>query len=1368
MGNKRNMMRGGTLWILYFFLLPMSLLAVDPPVRTIGIESGLSNNSVTGIYQDYKGFMWFATYDGLNKYDGNTFTVFRNKIGDSASLRGNEVYTISGDAVHNLWIGGRNGVSIYHPESNLFSAAQYFSPVDHNYHIVSEAVTNIITDPAGNMLVATEQPGLLVFEKGKTLGRLVPLNDGGTVLNSYHVSAIKVDGRDSSVWLFVPDHGLCRLFGGTVRVINRTIRQGNCLEPDGKGGLWMGNDDGLHRYDMIRGQWTAGVVDEIYKISSLCMDRAGVLWIASNGWGVWWKGAQEAKARPFLSGKGKPIVNSSAVYPIYEDKEGRKWIGTLRGGVNVVEARPNPIRTILYNDEKASNPNDNFILSFCEDRDHNVWIGTDGSGLRYWHRSTDTYTVYTHAEGIDQSVGSNFITGILCDVQGDIWVSTWFGGVSRLDRKRRGWQHYVCYNPNTNGEENKVWLVYEDGMKNLWASTSNDGTLYRFNRAENKFELFDKSIVNIQCLTEDRHGELWGGNYSSLIRIDRVSRRHLRYELGNTVRCIHEDKAGNFWVGTQGGGLLLFDRAKGSWQRFADAEGLHSNTILRILEDKEGNLWMSTFNGLIRMEAGTKKFRNFSMSDGLQSNQFSFNAAIALQSGEFLFGGIKGFNLFHPDSVYEQARPPDVFLTGIRMGDKPVEANSRLVTGRSLEDIHEITVPFDQAALAFDFVALEYSAPDKIQYAYYLEGWDNHWNYSNTVRTANYTRLQEGTYHFTIRATDVLGRWGGDKRLLSIIVLPPWYRSWWAYLIYSLVLVAAGYLYLRYTRQQERLKYEIRLAHLENEKDKELNEKKLSFFTNVSHEFRTPLTLIINPLKEVVQGGKAGVDIGLTTAYRNARRLLSLVDQLLLFRKADSGADVLKPSQLDMVMLCDEVFQCFVQQARTRHIEYNFSGEGAQVWVQGDREKIEIALFNLLSNAFKFTPDGGRIFLSLEEKGGSVVIAVEDSGCGIAEADIARIFEKYQQGGTAGGTPQTGFGIGLYLVKHFIEQHKGTVHCESEVGKGTRFVVTMEKSEVGSNEREVVHNESGMPGLLEELSEDAGLAGEGQQLTGAVPVDQGKTAEEVVTEKRSLLLIDDDADIRGYLEHIFKDKYLLYQADNGNEGFRLAQEHVPDLIISDINMRGMDGVELCSKIKRSEALGHIPVILLTAATATDTRLKGIEGGADDYITKPFDKDLLQARVETILRNRNLLQRYFFDSITLRETAVKVPAEYRDFLRKCIEVIENHLDSEDFSTQKFAKAMGMSRSALYQKVKSISGESLNAFIRSIRLRRAAVLMLKENLNVNQAAFQVGFGDARYFREQFVKLFGMTPSEYIKKYRHSFNRDYNVIGNLPPSI
>ncbi|MBS1603706.1 MAG: hybrid sensor histidine kinase/response regulator, partial [Bacteroidetes bacterium] len=540
----------------------------------------------------------------------------------------------------------------------------------------------------------------------------------------------------------------------------------------------------------------------------------------------------------------------------------------------------------------------------------------------------------------------------------------------------------------------------------------------------------DTTIVNIQCLAEDAAGNLWGGNYSSLIRIDREQKQHRKFELGYTVGCIHEDRSGNFWVGTQGGGLLLFDRNTGSYKRFDEHSGLRSNTILRILEDPGGNLWMSTFNGLVRFDARERSFRSFLQSDGLQSDQFSFNAAVALRSGEFLFGGIKGFNLFYPDSIYGQASKPAIYLTAIRVEDHPLTPASRYVVDRQLEDIRAIEVPYEAANLSFDFVSPEYSAPDKIQYAYYLEGWDSRWNFNNMVRTARYSRLREGSYTLILRATDALGRWGKDKKVLFVRVLPPWYRTWWAYLLYGLCLAGAVFLYVRYTRKQERLRYEIKLAHLENEKDKELNEKKLSFFTNISHEFRTPLSLIINPLKEARERDKE-----LTTAYRNARRLLSLVDQLLLFRKADSGADVLKISRLDIAEITREVYLCFIQQAKAKGIDYGFVGELADPVVYADREKIEIALFNLLSNAFKFTPDGGRIRVVVAENSGEVSVTVEDSGPGIAASDMEGIFGKFR------GMAQKGFGIGLYLVKHFVESHRGRVYCQSEIGRGARFTI---------------------------------------------------------------------------------------------------------------------------------------------------------------------------------------------------------------------------------------------------------------------------------------------------------------------------------------
>jgi signal transduction histidine kinase/CheY-like chemotaxis protein len=1054
-------------------------------------------------------------------------------------------------------------------------------------------------------------------------------------------------------------------------------------------------------------------------------------------------------------------VNSNAVYSIYEDADGRKWIGTLRGGVNMIESRTSSFTHITYNPPGNDNLVNNFILSFCEDEKNNVWIGTDGAGLRYWDRKKNSFTQYNNNSASKNSISSNFITSIIRDLNNEIWVSTWLGAINRFDKTTGSFTRYDCFNPVTREKENNVWLLYQDAQNRLWASATNEGSLYLFNRQNDRFELFDQHVNNLQCLAEDRAGGFWGGNYSTLIRIDRNNKKHQSFNIGYTLRCIHEDKKQNFWIGTQEGGLLLFDRKTGKYKRFTTSDGLPGNTILRMLEDSVGNLWLSTYNGLCRFNPQTKTCRNFSQSDGLQSNQFSFNAGLALSTGEFLFGGIKGFNIFYPGNVRDEKEQPALFLSGLKINNTPAEENEQYVTAKTRDRIDQVTIPFDQAVLSLDFLALEYSGADKINYAYFLEGWDKDWNYVNRIRTANYSRLQEGKYFFKVKIMNRDGTWGNETQLLQIIILPPWYRTWWAYLLYMACFAGAIYVYIRYTRTQERLKYEIKLAHVENEKEKELMEKKLTFFTNISHEFRTPLSLIINPVREAIHSGKNGPRNDLKIAYRNARRLLSLVDQLLLFRKADNGNDTCKISAIDLIQLCDEVYQCFVHQARTKHIDYHFETTIPSLTIYADYEKIEIALFNLLSNAFKFTPEQGTITFSVRETNKTVILEIRDSGCGIDAADSQRIFEKFQQAGH--GKRQSGFGIGLFLVKQFIESHQGTVTCTSALKQGTTFTITLIKgiSHLSADCDYVTSDPNEKNKLLQELAADVEQQPEEEEVETLPANQDGKQAEEVVTGKRSILLIDDNKEIRQYLQQIFGNNYLVYSADNGDEGYKLAMQHIPDLVISDINMQGMDGLELCSKLKQSDILGHIPVILLTASTAIDMKLKGIEGGADDYITKPFDKTLLQAKVETILRNRNLLQRFFFDNITLKETSTKVPAEYQEFLRKCIAVIEQNIDTEDFTIKKFSKAMGMSHPALYNKVKSISGQSLNAFIRSIRLRRAAVLMLTENMNIRQAAFQVGINDVRYFREQFVKVFHMTPSEYIKKYRHSFNRDHNVI-------
>ncbi len=743
-----------------------------------------------------------------------------------------------------------------------------------------------------------------------------------------------------------------------------------------------------------------------------------------------------------------------------------KWIGTLRGGINIIDPTPLPFGKVVYEPSAGGSGNlvDNFILSFCEDEKGNVWIGTDGAGLRYWDRAKNSYRCFRHTPADPSGISSNFITSIIRDSQGELWMSTWFGGIDRFDKTTGAFQRYNCFNPVTNAEENNVWLVFEDSQKTLWASATNEGSLYYLDRQSDHFVLFDKNLTNLQCMAEDSEGNLWGGNYTTLIKIDRKHKRHAIYTLGYPVRCIHETRDKELWIGTQGGGLFLFNDKTGQFTQYTTKDGLPSNVLLRFLEDGNRDLWISTFNGLSKFNLKTRTCRNFTQSDGLQSNQFSFNAATALTTGEFLFGGIKGFNYFFPDSIYYSPIAPKVFLDGIKIDNKPLEADTSYISGRDLEKITEITVPFAKSILSMDFLALTFSGADKIKYAYFLDGWDKNWNYVNNTRTANYSKLAAGNYQFKIKVASPDGSWSRETQLLRIIVLPPWYQTWWAYLLYALAFAGSVYLYIQYARRQERLKFEIKLAHIENEKEKNLAERKLSFFTNISHEFRSPLALIIDPLKKAMRqpGGKVPVE-DLAVAHRNARRLLSLVDQLLLFRKADSGADILKISTIDIVALCNEVYQCFTQQAASRDINYHFTApieptrpaesspteptEPAppdSIQIQGDYEKIEIALFNLLSNAFKFTPPGGTIDFRLTATSGDVYIQISDTGCGIHENDLNRIFDKFQQVHTT-AKGNSGFGIGLFLVKHFIERHKGTVTCKSTPGEGAIFTIRLAK-----------------------------------------------------------------------------------------------------------------------------------------------------------------------------------------------------------------------------------------------------------------------------------------------------------------------------------
>lgn len=1358
--------------ILVAYLVSVNtLFATGLPVITyLGIDKGLSNNSVRCIYQDHKGFMWFGSFDGLNRYDGYDFKIYRKQLSDSNSLPHNYITAIGEDVKNNLWIGTGQGVSVFNQRTGKFSYGQ-FVPTNETQTINITFNVNVIKkDASGNLYLATNDGGLLVVPSGGTIAyqAICSKDLAGNCFND--IQSLIID-KQQRIWVFVRDLGLCIYNKATKRieVVNSMLKHANCMEVDNQNNIWISTGTGLFLYNINQHNllpFTLKLTSNV--ISSLKFDHQNTMWIGTEGGGINIYNGATNSMDYIAAGETKNALLGTDMVTIYEDNELRKWVGTLKGGINIIESKKNAFETITHDGFNKNSLVNNFVSAFYEDKQHNIFIGTDMGGFSIWNRNNNSFTNYSHNTADNQSLSNNSVPSFVEDSLGNIWIATFGGGINKFNKKSGKFEHYKCI--TTNGFEQKyVWLVYIDRLGNLWATTYSNGMLFLFNNKTNTFEPFALQHVDIYALYNDALGNFWAGTPHGLARLNKQNKTFEYFDVDKPVRSIFEDSKGRLWVGTEGMGIVLFNKQQlKTIKRFTDSDGLCNNSVLNILEDSNGYLWLSTFHGLARFDIDKQSFKNYYKEDGLQSNQFAYNAAYRFSTGEIAFGGIKGFNIFNPTKLAVRTYQPPVLITNLRINNIPISFNSKYITAHTNDTIQALEIPFSEAALSFDFAALEFSAPNKILYTYYLEGWDKTWNSSSTIRTANYTRLSEGSYTLRIKATNAEGVWNANEVVIKVVVLPPWYRSWWMYLFYLLLLGVAVFVYQRYRVNKAKLEFEITLSKLqtakeraerENErllvtKEKEINDKRLTFFTNISHEFRTPLTLIINPLKDILQkqvkNGKE--DVGeLNIVYRNARRLLSLVDQLLLFRKTDTDSDALKISKLNLYTLCNDVFLAFVQQTRLNKIDYVFNFEKQDVEIYADREKLEIILYNLISNAIKYTPVGGKITVSVIEKDDTVELLVADTGFGIPKEIGDKLFERFYQVNHKELPTKTGFGIGLFLVKHFVDSHKGEVWYTSQQGSGTTFFVKLLKGKAHFSNEIINENITETPAIINELvvpEEEVEMLNKKADL------------EALVSEKSSLLLVDDNIQMLTYLSQIFKDVYTIHKAENAEEGIKLAYQYLPDIIISDVNMPGISGIDFCKNIKTNDKVSHIPMILLTGESSPEMKLQGIEGGADDYITKPFDKDLLVAKVASLLKNRTSLQHYFYNEITLQENPLKISEEYKIFLDRCIAVVEKYLDDEDFNVKTFASELNISHSSLYKKVKSISGQSVNAFIRFIRLRKAAELFINTNMNVNEVALEVGFLNPKYFREQFAKLFGMNPSSYVKKYRKFFGKSYSL--------
>ena len=1358
-------------------------------------QNGLPQDHVFCILQDRRGFLWLGMETGLARYDGYTFKVYQHDPANPFSISSNIIKAIIQDAKGYLWIGtDGGGICRFDPKQERFLNFQ--NDPDNPNSLSDNRVYSIAEDRSGAIWAATLGMGLNKIVLNENLGAGV--KSGPVITRFRHVPGDPKSlssnniwtiylGTEDRLWIGTGTGGLNMLDlkkkVGTQAAFehfehqpsNSNSLSGNSVKAifqDRSGALWVGTEfNGLNRMDPSTGKFThfkhlentAGSLSHDH-VSAILEDKQGRLWISTNGGGLNLFNHKTGQFIHYRHIASDPYsLNGNLINTIYQDRSGIIWIGCVIKGLSWIDPQKQQTKHYYPVEGKSKSLTGNLVKVIYEDRQGAIWVGTYGGGLSQFDPVTGDFSYFpqTHTEAANAI--SNNVQAILEDREGLFWIGTDGGGLQRFDRKRK---IFTPFNQSASGKSrlsgNSVWAICEDIRGNLWIGTA-DGGLNFYDRKSGEFGHFvsdpnDPKGINshdVRVVVEDRLGFLWIGTYGGgLNRYNPANQSFAHYKKipGDTtslssdiITTIFESPTnGQLWIGTFGGGLNVFDRLSESFESFREKDGLPNDVVKSIEEDREGNLWVSSLKGISKFNPLSKAFVNYNTSDGMQA-EFNLGSSCLTSDGTMYFGGTNGFNVFYPKLI---TKKPDTsvpcLLTDLKIFNRSVQPgeilNNRMVLKETISETEEVVIPYTIDDFAFEFSALDFARSDKIEYAFQLEGVDDNWKYTDARhRYAAYSNLYQGEYLFKVRATTKDGTWNGQITQLKVKVLTAPWNTWWAYGLYALTFLGLIYAYRVYTMGRLRLLNELKLERLERAKVKEINEMKLRFFTNISHEIRTPLTLILGPLESLISANitDLGIRKQLQIMRSNANRLSILVNQLLDFRKQETGHTKLKVVKADIVKFIQEINLSFKEFAQRKNISFNFTSSPASIPLWFDPSQMEIILFNLLSNAIKFTPEGGNVWVKATEQQDCVELIVENDGEAISTDDLPFIFDRFYKFDKNYSGNYLGSGIGLALTKGLAELHGGSISAKSVSNGLTSFILTFKTGKEHFSEGQFATDfKSGEDAA--HYQPPAGL----DSPSGAISeIAAGSNAPE-------LLIVEDNSDVRNYLKEIFQPYYRVLLGANGKEGFDLAVKHSPDLIISDIMMPEMDGIELCRNIKTEIATSHIPVILLTGRTSLVFHAEGLETGADDYITKPFNPGILKIKVKNLIDSRRRLRERFSDQVKLEPKEVTLTSPDEELLKRAIGIVEKHMDDSEFDVNSFAHEIGMSRPVLYRKLPALTNYTPNEFIRMIRLKRAAQLLSQNVLSVSEICYSTGFKTPKYFSKCFREAFGVSPSAYAK--------------------
>lgn len=1349
--------------LTYILILFFSLYATGQTGKFYSPDKDLSNSLINQIYQDKRGFIWIATENGLNKFDGMKFTIYQHSPEDSTSLKNNYVKSVFEDSAGNFWVGCINGLMLYDWATNSFREVRMLR----EEKIVSPHVTCITETHHGDILLATSGLGLFQIKKG----RGIPLAESvlGNELNTNYLNLVFEDSK-GNLWIGTEYNGINLYLSETKEIRSFTAPKNissnnvSSIAEDNQGHIFVGTlTQGLNRYDE-----QAGVFKQVpYQgntqllVKTLHFNKDNTLCLGTDGQGfkIYDKEANkvidyELSSAPFDFSKGK-------IHSILQDRDHNFWLGIFQKGVIFIPGTEKKFDYWGFKSLKNNPIGTNSIMSIFKDHEGITWVGTDNDGI-FAVNSKGERVAHFMQNASPTSI-SNIILSIYEDSNRELWVGSYTQGLAKLNRKTGN----CDYIPELLNE--KIYCITEDKDKNLLVATYgsgfyklnlNDGKLthYESGKRENDdFSIDELTNDWVNNILFDSEGLIWLAHYKGVSCYNPVKRTFINYLNQNTILpktvayTLYEDKAGEIWIGSSEG-LYVFNKKKESFRRYTTQNGLPNDVICGILEDDNNNLWISTYLGISNLDVTENQFINYYAGDGLQGNEFTRGACFQDANGKLYFGGIYGVTSFFPTDITNTKKEIEVLITdfymlnhAVRQGDK---SGDREIISSSVLDAKQFVLSHSDNTFSFEFSVLEYTNPERIIYQYKIEELGTEWiNSYPGMNRVTYTNLNPGTYTFKLRAQDYENF--SDIKTIKIIITPPWYQSAEAYTVYAILLVLFVFAMAKYIRSLIRHRQdEMKRKHQE-----QINEAKLQFFINISHEIRTPMTLIISPLEKLIAENK---DPKLQKTYimifRNAQRILRLINQLMDIRKLDKGQMRLHFRETDIVGFIEDLMLTFEYMAQRKNIYFNFihKDEKLNVWI--DLHNFDKILLNILSNAFKYTPDNGSITVELttgqdDNTKGPLKqffeIAITDNGIGIESNKIEQIFERFYQINNDLTNSNFGTGIGLHLSRSLVELHYGTIRAKSmDNVQGTQFIIRIP---LGSDHLKIQELDNGI------VYKGADYPKTSQVFHDLTDIAQKEEKRNRPKTRYRILVVEDEDEIREYIKSELSEDYKIIESPNGKKALELALTESPDLIISDIMMPEMDGITLVRKVKQNININHIPIVLLTAKVTPLNTIEGLDIGADGYIVKPFNTEILKSTVANLIGNRERLKNKFsgqqFPEGKIEKIELKSANEI--LMQKVMKIINENQSNPDLSVEMLASAIGMSRVHMHRKLKELTNQSARDFIRGIRLKQAATLLSGKKLTISEVAYATGFSNLSHFSSSFKEFYGVSPKEFVNK-------------------